>query len=63
MRFEIGSLVKVKAPFGDGSTVAVVAAVQFLTESGEIVEHDTGLCQYVLSDGAAYLASLLEPAE
>lgn len=62
MRFEIGNTVKIKPPFGDGQT-AVVEAVQFLTELGEIVESETERRQYVLSDGAAYGAELLEPAE
>lgn len=63
--FSVGAKVTVKPPFEQPEGVELtVAAIQFVNEAGEIVEHDTGVCQYILDGGihtgAAYSEHFLE---
>ena len=61
--FEIGQLVRILPPFGDGERVEAVMAVQHVNEAGEIVAEPSAGLQYVMYDGTAYAPQWLEAAE
>ena len=59
VRYQLGQMVKILPPFGDGQTMHAITAMQGVNAAGEITEQDAITHQYEVN-GTYYAHEFLE---